>query len=85
MLSAESQENLVMKAIYQIKAGMRNEPQHLIIEAIEHLACRGAEAIISGCTEVPIVIQSRKISLPFIDSLDCLAKKVIHYATADVE
>ena len=78
--SAEDQTNLVMKAIYQVKAGLRKEPKELLIKAIHRLKKQGAEAIISGCTEIPIVIQENDISLPFIDCLDSLARAVIQKA-----
>jgi aspartate racemase len=74
------QSNFVMKAIYQIKAGLRLEPKLLLLKAIQHLMELGAEAIISGCTEIPIVIQQNDISIPFIDCLDSLAKAVVHNA-----
>lgn len=80
--SPEDQAGVVMKAIYQVKAGMRKEPGQLLMEVVERLAAAGSEAIISGCTEVPIVIQSGDISLPFIDCLDCLAEAVVRQALA---
>lgn len=74
------QEGLVMKAIYQVKAGMRKEPRQLLLEAIDRLEVGGSEAIIAGCTEIPIVVQPEDISLPFIDCLDFLAKAVVQQA-----
>jgi aspartate racemase len=44
------------------------------------LASLGGEAVIAGCTEVPLVMNQGDIRLPFIDSTERLAQAVIDIA-----
>ncbi|MBC8159171.1 MAG: amino acid racemase [Alphaproteobacteria bacterium] len=52
----EDQENLIMQGIYQIKAGNLDQAGTLLDKAAANLRARGVEAIILGCTEIPIVV-----------------------------
>ena len=42
---------------------------------------RGADAIIAGCTEIPLVIGDNDVSVPLVPSTDALAKKTVELAT----
>jgi aspartate racemase len=46
----------------------------------QHLAELGGEAVIAGCTEVPLVMNQDDIKLPFIDSTERLAQAVVDIA-----
>ena len=78
------QENLVMSAIYGesgIKAGfISSENKGKILKSSNEMIERGAEGIIGGCTEVPLVLQQNDIEVPFFDSLDILALAAIRMA-----
>jgi aspartate racemase len=80
----ETQESLVMSAIYGesgIKAGfISSENKEKILKASNEMIERGAEGIIGGCTEVPLVVQQSDIEVPFFDSLDILALAAIRMA-----
>jgi aspartate racemase len=82
--SGETQENLVMSAIYGesgIKAGcISSENKEKILKASNEMIERGAEGIIGGCTEVPLVVQQNDTEVPFFDSLDILALAAIRMA-----
>jgi len=54
---ADDQEELVMGGIYQIKAGDLAHARKLLGQAADGLRARGAEMIILGCTEIPIVLE----------------------------
>jgi aspartate racemase len=41
------------------------------------LIAEGAEAVVAGCTEVPLVLGQSDIAAPLIDSVDALARAVI--------
>ena len=45
------------------------------------LEARGAEAIIAGCTEIPLVIGDNDVSVPLVPSTDALAMKTVELAT----
>jgi len=83
----EDQENLVMSAIFGesgIKAGFISlENKRKMLEASSALIEKGAQGIIGGCTEVPLVVQQRDLEVPFFDSLDILALAAIRLAKSE--
>jgi aspartate racemase len=80
----ETQETSVMEAIYGkqgIKAtGPSEISKRLILKASEKLIQQGGQAIIAGCTEVPLVLKEGDLSVPVIDPLSILAKIAIEKA-----
>ena len=74
-------QKIVLECIYAVKAG---EPASKIklrlLEIVQNLGNMGAEAIILGCTEIPIVLQNGDHVLPFIDATDVLAKAAVDRA-----
>jgi aspartate racemase len=78
---AEVQASRVMKAIYAVKGGESSEvPRRLIREAASHLGSRGAEAIIAGCTEVPLILRDGDLAIPIIDPTWILARAAVRCA-----
>lgn len=76
-LSPERQEDF-MTLLYRIKAGETGEAARAEMAAFaEDLRKGGAEAIIAGCTEVPLVMNARSSRLPFIDAGDELARRCV--------
>lgn len=79
----ETQSAWVMEAIYAVKHGDPLEgPRRLIHEAAEHLRTRGAEAVLAGCTEVPLILQDGDLSVPVIDPTWILAQAAVCRAMA---
>ncbi len=61
-----------------IKAGFTlGSPKEIILQTARTLIEKGAEAIISGCTEVPLVLKEKDIPVPLIDPLRILAEVCI--------
>ncbi len=83
------QKNCVMRAIYGpegIKAaGPSAEAKRLILDASRRLIKQGAQAVIAGCTEVPLVLKDGDLPVPVIDSVDILAKAAIKKARGRVK
>jgi aspartate racemase len=50
------------------------------VEAIEALGEQGAECVILGCTEIPLIISDSNSSLPVLDSTRLLAKYAVKVA-----
>ncbi|MCJ7579252.1 MAG: amino acid racemase [Candidatus Aminicenantes bacterium] len=71
----------VMEAIFGpkgIKAGFSSGPsKEQIVRAAEKLTAGGAEAILAGCTELPLVLKAEDISVPLIEPMEILAQKSI--------
>ncbi len=80
----EVQETLVMPAIYGVKTGEPLEtPRRLIREAAAHLCARGAQAVIAGCTEVPLILAPPELSVPLIDPTWLLARAAVRRALSE--
>ena len=61
-----------VEAIYGergIKSGYKEEPGNMLLGLAEHLVEKGADAIIAGCTEVPLALTPEMIDCPLIDPL----------------
>ncbi|MBM7552056.1 aspartate/glutamate racemase family protein [Thalassobacillus pellis] len=80
-----TQNEKVMRAIYGengIKSGITyGEPLELLQESAEELIENGAELIISGCTEVGLVLQPYHITKPFIDPMEVIADSIVRTAS----
>lgn len=53
------------------------------LNAIDRLRARGAQAVILGCTEIPIVVSDDNASLPTLDSTRLLARDAVALAMSD--
>ena len=77
-------QSRVMEAIYDIKnahaARTRSEVTTDLIAAGESLISRkpeGAQGIIAGCTEVPLALKQKHLSIPYFDAVTILARAAI--------
>jgi aspartate racemase len=82
--SARSQKQRVMHAIFAkkgIKAvGPTPWSKALIAGAADTLISRGAQLIIAGCTEIPLVLHDGDLSVPVVDALTVLARVAVERA-----
>jgi len=72
----------VMKAVLKIKSTDENEKalaRDLILNAGNILVDKGAEGLVLGCTEIPLVIAEDDFKVPVFDSLQILAEKALDY------
>jgi aspartate racemase len=84
-LSEEHQERFVDPAINQVKTGGDvNAGVAWIRQAVRVLADMGAEAVIAGCTEIPLIADRAVQVLPVIDATDCLAAAAVDRVQAEV-
>ncbi len=73
-------QELVMQAIYGVKAGRHDEPKALLKRASADLIAHGAQAIVAGCTEVPIALAPEDIPVPYVDATLALAQDAVRVA-----
>ena len=67
-----------MDLVQKIKGGDRSREVRAEMAALTaDLAAGGAETIIAGCTEVPLVVEAGVTRLPFIDSSETLARRCV--------
>jgi aspartate racemase len=68
-----NEQQKVMEAIFGnsgIKAGFTaGRPRATVVRIARRLIERGAEAVIAGCTEVPLVLKENDISVPLIEPM----------------
>ena len=71
----------VMAAIYDIKNLAPSRPRSAITAelaaAAEALVSRGAQAIVAGCTEIPLALHQEHLHVPYFDSVLVLARAAI--------
>lgn len=77
----------IMAAIYDIKNAQpqrsRADITAELIAAAERLISKkpdGAQAIIAGCTEIPLAMHQKHLSVPYFDALTILARTAIRKA-----
>lgn len=81
LLPTEAEQNQIMEIIYQVKAGNAlRSLRKLMIKIAEAQIHKGAQGIIAGCTEIPLVLKNGDIKIPVIDPTLILAQKAIEEA-----
>ncbi|HEV7694566.1 MAG TPA: amino acid racemase, partial [Hyphomonadaceae bacterium] len=84
LLGAESQKTM-MELIYRIKSGDTGETVRRSMATLARkLEAQGAEVVIAGCTEVPIVMTADDIDGELISSTDVLVERTIVFAGAEL-
>ncbi len=80
----EDTQKEVMRAIYDIKKGKLNkspgEVKKILVEAAQSLIERDSEAIIAGCTEIPLGLKQEDLEVPYFDVVSLLARAAIRHA-----
>jgi aspartate racemase len=71
-----------MALLYRIKAGDRGAAVRGAMRDLAlALVSRGAEVVLAGCTETPLVLAAEDIETPLVDSVDALARRTVAVAT----
>lgn len=82
-LDPKDQEEIFMRSVYMKNgfksANISNDARDLMNESINKLMEQDVDLIIGGCTEVSIAVDPCSIPIPYIDTLDLLAKKTVEY------
>ena len=78
--SVEVLEHFLMPAIRLLKANRFDEAKHLIERVLAQFERAGCEAVILGCTELPIIAKSCVTRMQLIDPNQLLADAARRYA-----
>ena len=85
ILWSDEEVDQFMSIVYQIKAGgalVRLKPQMLQLAQI--LLERGAEVLIAGCTEIPLLLRDgHELPAPLLSSTDIMVSRTINYALGE--
>lgn len=85
LLGTEDQQ-MCMSLIASIKAGdTGSQVRHKMADLAERLVASGADAVIAGCTEIPLVLENSGIKAPLISSTAVLAKRTVAFATGLID
>lgn len=67
-----------MNCIYAVKAGDLSDARRTEMRRLAGaLVASGAEVVISGCTEVPLLLDASDVTVPLIDSAEVLAQACV--------
>ncbi len=72
----------VMPGIAAVKAGNLSHGAELLLLAALALQQRGANCLILGCTEIPLVLGSSNAPMPVIDATAALARRAVNWSLA---
>lgn len=77
----EKIENNIMDCIYKgVKAGKTEEYSKLFQQCVDEITDLGADLLIAGCTEIPLIMPYVKTKLPAIDATYELACAAVKFA-----
>ena len=72
----------LMHLIYRVKAGDKgDEVKRAMRSLADDLVAAGAQAVVAGCTEVPLVLEQVDVRVPLVSSTDALVAAVVAMAT----
>lgn len=84
--SPESILDLVHDSIFSFKyEGVNEKNVGMMKEAISFLINNGAEAIVMGCTEIPLILKQQKINVELINPNTIIAKVAVKYAKNEIK
>lgn len=61
---------------------IKDDSRKLVVNVINQLHSRGAEAIVLGCTEIPLLIKQKDVSIPVFDTMTIHAISAVERALA---
>lgn len=81
ILPNSSQQKRLDKIILNVMKGVNDGPERRVLLAIiADYINQGAQGIVIGCTELPLVFRDVKISIPVFDSLEILAQAAVRHS-----
>lgn len=76
--STHEMDNLVQPAIDLVKSGNIERAHDMLLKAIDQLMPWGVDAVVLGCTEIPLAIrETHHRNIPLVNSIDSLVKAAI--------
>jgi len=87
MIPNTSNKQIIHDIIYNelILGVFKEESRQKYIEIIHQLKADGAEGVILGCTEIPLLIKASDVTIPVFDTTNIHAKGALDYAIDEVE
>jgi len=84
VLPTDDELTELMRLVDGVKAGVKGDPVSAAMRTLAAaLEARGADVIIAGCTEIPLILDAAMLSVPLVSSTDVLAQKTVLLARGD--
>lgn len=82
IIPEEHERTIIHNIIYNelCKGEIRQDSKDMCIRIIEELANRGAEGVILGCTEIPLLIKSEDVNIEVFDTTMIHGTSAVEYA-----
>jgi len=82
VIPGKDERQFIHKIIYQelCQGLIKKDTKAEFTKIIDHLASRGAQGIILGCTEIPLLIKQRDHSIPVFDTTTLHARAAVEFA-----
>ena len=79
----KEQQTMITKIILNILNGKKTDgDKTTLLLIIDSLKLDGAEAVILGCTDLPLLISQEDVSVPLIDTIKVNAEAAVNYCTS---
>lgn len=73
-----------MALLYRLKHGDLGPASRETMAALAHrLVGKGAQVVVAGCTEVPLVMGADDLTVPFVDATEALARRCVEVCLAE--
>lgn len=85
VVPASSVQGEIQDLIYdQLSVGIfEDDAKDFVLEVVESLSKNGAQAVILGCTEFPLLLKDTPCQIPLVDSLKCHCQMIVRYILGD--
>ena len=85
LIPNETNREGVHRIIYDelVKGIIREESRKVYIKVIDDLQKRGAQGVILGCTEIPLLVKQKDVPIPIFDTTTIHAQAAVDWALAD--
>ena len=82
VIPSAEERKLVHDIIYNelVHGQIKNDSKEIYKKIIHNLEAKGAEGVILGCTEIPLLIKDSDVNIPIFDTTKIHAKKAVEWA-----
>jgi aspartate racemase len=79
LIPSETDRETVHRVIYDelVKGQLRDSSRETFIKIIESLKAQGAQGVILGCTEIPLLVKSSNVDIPLFDTMTIHAQAAV--------
>jgi len=85
LIPPEEERQTVHRIIYDelVKGELRDDSRKAYIRIINNLQKRGAQGVILGCTEIPLLVGQEDVSIPLFDTAAIHARAAVDWALSE--